>query len=486
MKLLIKNKLYLSGADQELKSYLREILTVENPQWIEAQTFGRYSRHIPRELSQYAEDKRGVLELPRGILAHLTQDLDRDFQIVDERVSPVFDFPPPGGNVTLRKDDQAPAIETLLRHESGFLSAPAGTGKTILGLEVCRRLGMKTLWLTHRTELLDQVVGTKQDPEGEAYLVLGLRRDDVGLLQRDTWRVGAQLTVGMIPTMRKRDLSEISKSFGLIIVDEAHHIPSSSFLEVVGNFYSKRIYGLTATAYRSDKLEPLMFNAVGPIVSRIKHVKLFEDERLIKPTIRIRHTGWCPKDHQRLEYSDFMDLMVGDTDRNNLIVKDVIKECRPGNTFAILVDRTRHAEVLVSLLKSKGIKCDYVVGSVDVPGDGKKKRAIPKKVRDAVIAALKSGSLQGIVATYDLLAEGFNHPPLNRLFLASPVKYRGTVIQAIGRVQRPAEGKSNALVLDYVDSAIAMFDRQAEARLRKVYNYMAMPVEDPRGDFFTL
>jgi superfamily II DNA or RNA helicase len=92
------------------------------------------------------------------------------------------------------------------------------------------------------------------------------------------------------------------------------------------------------------------------------------------------------------------------------------------------------------------------------------------------VADFKGGKIQVLVATYDLLAEGFNHRPLNRLFLATPIRWEGLVVQSIGRVQRPYEGKTEALVYDYMDEGIAMFADQASSRLSRVYERMGMPI----------
>ncbi|KKN37502.1 hypothetical protein LCGC14_0762740, partial [marine sediment metagenome] len=80
-------------------------------------------------------------------------------------------------------------------------------------------------------------------------------------------------------------------------------------------------------------------------------------------------------------------------------------------------------------------------------------------------------------ATYNLLMEGFNYRPLNRLFLASPIKWKGNVVQALGRIQRPEEGKTDAIAYDYVDENIGMFVRQHESRLFRVYKKMGMEVK---------
>jgi superfamily II DNA or RNA helicase len=478
-KLSIKSSLSLEGIDNELKSYLKSLLTTLNPEWLDAQNFGRWTKNIPKNIEQFKEEDDKFI-IPRGMLEHILEDLGQTWDIVDERVTPESEKIWPECDVVLRYGDQEPAVRELLTHDNGFLVAPAGSGKTVMGMEIARRLGLKCLWLTHKVELKDQAIETAVD-------MFDIPKDKVGQLHGPKWTLGEQLTVGMIPTLRKRDLADIIDEFGLIIVDEAHHVPSTTFLKVVGQFNAKYVFGLTATAYRRDKLEAIMFNAIGPKVAEIEHVDLFEDEHLMIPNIRRVKTGWDPPNSHMMDYHKFMDAMVFNERRNELIVSRIIAECQnPNNTAAVLVERTKHCEILTEMLQARGIRCEFVVSSVDVApeegsekkGQKKKKRMIPKKERERIVNDFKGGKIQVLIATYDLLAEGFNYRPLNRLFLATPVKWKGLVVQSLGRVQRPYEGKTDAVVYDFVDECIAMFVNQADSRMSRVYREMGMPVTD--------
>jgi superfamily II DNA or RNA helicase len=483
LQIRIRNNLEIQGASPELRNYLQELLTLTNPVWIEAKAFGRYTANIPQYIRQFEfEDRRMIV--PRGLLEHLVNDLNLVWELTDERAAP--EAPWGEGNVLLRPDDQETAVQQLMSHDNGFLSAPAGSGKTVMGLEMCRRLGLRALWLVHQENLKKQSIE-------EAVEHIGLEVEDIGILHGKKWKIGECLTVGMIPTLQRRDLSGIVDEFGTVVVDEAHHVPSKTFLDVVSQFNPQYLFGLTATAYRRDKLDVVMFNAIGPKVAEIEHVDLFEEEHLMIPSIKVRHTGWDPdgESARPMEFNDYMEAMVTAPQRNQMIVQDVVKVSgEPGTISIVLVERTKHAEVLAELIKAEGIKCDFVVGSVDVESDTpvqwhgrkkprKKKRPVPKKVRERIISEFKNGEIQVLVATYDLLMEGFNYRPLNRLFLASPIKWKGNVVQALGRIQRPEEGKTDAIAYDYVDERIGMFARQFESRLFRVYEKMGMKVRTP-------
>ena len=60
--------------------------------------------------------------------------------------------------------------------------------------------------------------------------------------------------------------NEILSKYGMIIVDEVHHVAAKTFEQVIKSSTAKRIYGLTATPKRSDGNEKIIFKTIGDIV----------------------------------------------------------------------------------------------------------------------------------------------------------------------------------------------------------------------------
>jgi superfamily II DNA or RNA helicase len=84
-----------------------------------------------------------------------------------------------------------------------------------------------------------------------------------------------------------------------------------------------------------------------------------------------------------------------------------------------------------------------------------------------VVEAVQAGRVPVLVATLQLIGEGFDCPGLSTLVLATPIRFEGRLLQVVGRIMRPAEGKK-ALVIDYVDVGIPVLCRSAAAR-REVF-----------------
>ena len=72
----------------------------------------------------------------------------------------------------------------------------------------------------------------------------------------------------------------------------------------------------------------------------------------------------------------------------------------------------------------------------------------PIHEREAILGRLASGETQ-VVTNCMVLTEGWDMPAVGCCILARPTKQMGLFRQMIGRVLRPAEGKTDAIMLDH-------------------------------------
>jgi superfamily II DNA or RNA helicase len=440
MKIIISNNIKISDITKEEREVLRRDLTIPNTEYFNNIQFGRPVDGIDKYVVQYSEENENAI-VPRGYLYNIVYRFGMPDSIEDNTAH--FEPIQIPSKIKL-KPLQIPWVEGLLKHRQGFGVAPPGSGKTVMSLEVISRLGQPTLWLTHRQLLASQV-----QERIDAFLDVG----KIGLLGDGDFYFGDIITVGMTPTLAKRDLSDLTYRFGAIIVDEAHHSSSPSFLSVVRNFAPRYLYGITATPFRSDKMERVMFNLAGPIVVSMDRQEAIKHNNIMQPTVKVRNTGYDnPHLHHTPNVNMIMRHVAKNKNRNAMIISDIVGELKGGNICIVLTVTVKHGLILHERISELGFK------SVHIHSKLNNKQALELKEN------FLKGEVNVLFATYSLVAEGFDHVATNRLFLAGPRCGEALIDQATGRVERVSEGKEDAIIYDYVDE-IPMLKKQFYKRM---------------------
>jgi superfamily II DNA or RNA helicase len=148
--------------------------------------------------------------------------------------------------------------------------------------------------------------------------------------------------------------------------------------------------------------------------------------------------------------------VVEDDDRTRQICTDIAAAVRVGRNCLVLSQWTGHVARLVEGLKALGLEPLVLQG-----GMGKKVRSL---VMDE-LATTRPGGGVILVATGSFLGEGFDCPPLDTLFLVFPIAFKGRLVQYVGRVLRPIDGKTRVEVHDYVDIRVPVLARMHARRL---------------------
>lgn len=434
----------------KIASQIKQELTFLNPTWAEANSFGRPTRGIDKYLYNY-KIKDSIYCLPRGYfnrLCYLVYKAGYEIELFDQTKL----FPPtyPPKKIELRPY-QNEWITNLLSVNQGIGHAAAGAGKTICALEAYARLGQPCLWITHTQKLLEQTAE-------RARTFLGV---EPGIIADGKIAVG-HLTIGLVQTLIKQPEDFLANEFGLIIGDECHHFSAKTFSEVSSRFSAHYRYGLTATPQRADGLEIMMFQLFGETLATIDRDFLRRQGFLIRPKIIRRQTRFTyprynPSSYQ-YNYKKLEKALEKNEARNRLIVSDILREAAtPTNMCIALVSKIDHGEILNEMLETTLQSKVGVIHS-----------KMPKKKVNEVFTRLYQGNLKVLIATYKMLAEGFDYQPANRLFLTAPVVDPTLIEQACGRVERCSPGKTEAKIFDYIDPETPVLRRQAEDR-REIY-----------------
>ena len=448
VQLTLTNRLYIRSATDELIDELKKALTLPNPKWLENERMGRWNRRTPKELRYYRKLSGGGLRIPRGFTGRLIRQLRRDridYELSDRRC----ELPPIGWRFKGRlRPFQEKAVNDLARKEFGTLSAPTGSGKTVMGLHMIAARRQPTLIVVHTKELAHQWVTRIEQ-------FLGVPSKKVGWIGGGRRRFGEGITVALVQSLYKCAI-EIAPRIGHLVVDECHRTPSRTFTDAVTAFSSRYMLGLSATPWRRDKLSKLIFWHLGDVQHEIEAEDLVASGDVLKAEVILRETEFRPYFDPVSEYSRMLSELTVDKARNIQITDDIAEVSRnSAGVCLVLSDRKAHCENLRALLKLRhGIDAGVLTGDLTMGQ------------RRTLTEAIQAGQIGVVVATGQLIGEGFDCPRLETLFLVTPIRFSGRLLQYLGRVLRPAPGKHHARVYDYVDIHVDTLVKAARARQR--------------------
>ena len=444
-----------SFINKQLSNFLTEELNFFNNEYAIKQKMGLSVYKLEKFFKTILKDDENVL-IPRGFFAELIQYFNENnisFIIYDERYKcDEIKYKPTFKLFNYQQD----VLDAFEKNEQGILVAPPGSGKTIMALALIASKKQPALIITHRKQIYDQWLARIED-------FLQIPKRKIGQISSNKKVIKIPITVAMVQTLvRMNNLEELSKQFGLVLVDECHHMPAKMFRQVITQFNPYYLYGLTATPIRKHNDEKLIFVYLGQIIYEVdKDFKTKKKDSINKKVkININDTRLVfPYKVKVEDYQLLAKIISFDTKRNELITACIKNEAEKNKKCLVLTERKEHAQAINAYLKR-----EFEV--ITLTGD------LTSKQKQEKINQIKSGHFQIIIATGQLLGEGTHFDNLDCLFLVYPFAFEGKLIQYIGRLLHSDKiGKS---VYDYRDKEIEYLERMFKKRLkyyRKSYNY---------------
>ncbi len=450
-----------------LQNQIRWLAAFRNPVFYKNLAMGIATFDTPR-IIYLGSDEEGHIHIPRGLSDELLDKCNQagiNYSIDDQRVQGKLLSITFNGEL---RDEQQPAVDALLCHDNGVLSAATAFGKTVVCANIIAQRRVPALILLESSALIEQWQNALEqfliiDEELPSYSTptgrVKRRKSHIGWLQGQHDSMSGIVDIAMVGSLcKKGTFHPLLQEYGMVIVDECHHAATDTMANVLQHIKARYVYGVTATPIRGDGLEKINHMLMGPIRYRYTSKQRAQAQgirHLVYP--RFTRTVNPYKYGKKTHPNDAYELLRNNDVRDQQIVNDIVQCVDDGRTPVVLTKYTEHAERLYDKLKDAADPVFLYMGTM--------KKKEQKQLRAELLTVGPEESLI-LIATGQLIGEGFDFPRLDTLFLATPVAWKGVVEQYAGRLNRDYEGKQDVIIFDYVDSHIPMFDNMYGKRLK--------------------
>lgn len=455
VKITLTNRIEIqkAGISEKALYILRRTAVFLNPEYYKNLRLHLPLYNIPRFIDCSKENAECLL-LPRGLLDETLETLNSanaGYEIADKREK--------GTKIELAfkaelYDEQKLALTEMLKNDTGILSAGTGFGKTVTAAALIARRKTNTLILVKTHALLEQ-----WKKSVKTFLDF-----DPGTIASGKDKSTGIVDIAIVKSLTENNSDRIkprTHKYGMVIIDECHHVSAFSTENLVSSFCAKYVYGLTATPIRRDGHQKIIFYQCGKILfstSSKQMNKMQNFDHYFIPRFSNFHfkADSNTTDKNRSINSYYAELIKNEA-RNELIAEDVKNAVKNGRTPLVLSDRIEHLETLGKHLKNSAKNVILITGR----GTSKQKKTQLEKLNSIP----KEESLI-VLATGKYAGEGFDQPRLDTLMLVFPFNWKGTLAQYCGRLHRNFAGKNDVQIYDYVDFRIPVFDRMYQNRLK--------------------
>jgi superfamily II DNA or RNA helicase len=400
-KAIISNKIYLDNPGVEESKHIIKTLTYK----IKKDTGSKQFSTV-ETIRNYKLLPKGILSIPQGRL-----DLvPKHYEIVDKRVLIPVPFPTP--KFPLR-DTQQVVYEEIT--DTCFINALVGWGKTFTALHVARKLGQKTLVVTHTTALRDQWIEEVETLFNMSVGIIGGGKLD--------WEDHA-ITVANVQTLVKHS-TKLAKEFGTIILDEAHHCPANTFSQLIDDFHARYRIALSGTMNRKDGKHIMFPDFFGSKVYKPPQ------SHTLNPEVKLIRTGITLK--PGATWVEKINALTEDPDYQAFISQLAKIQVVLGHQVLVIADRVGFLQKVKEYV---GETCVLVTGETNF------------EQRQQIKQQLLTKEKMCIAGSRQIFSEGISINSLSCVILAVPIANDSLLEQIVGRIQRQHDDKLPPVVLD--------------------------------------
>jgi superfamily II DNA or RNA helicase len=401
-KVVLSNRLYFRPESDTHEKHIINELTYR----IEVKTGQKGKYKSIEVIKNYKRMPGGIISIPQGRMDLLPEE----YELVDKRVTSPVPFPLP--RIALRAA-QVPVYDQVV--DSCFINAKVGWGKTFTALNIARKLGQKTLIITHTAMLRDQWRDEVRELFGMEPGIIGSGKFDIE---------DHAIVIGNVQTVTKV-LDRIQKEFGTVILDEAHHVPATTFSAIIDSIYSRYRIALSGTMLRTDGKHVIFKDYFGPTLIQPPQ------SDTMNPVVKLIPTGISLP--TQLGWAQKINKLLYDEDYQQFVASLAITQILNGHSVLIVADRV---EFLTNVKELIGANCVLITGETDYD------------TRKDLISRVETGEAMCVAGSRQIFSEGISINRLSCVILAVPTSNPISLEQIIGRVMRQHPDKLDPVVLD--------------------------------------
>ena len=332
---------------------------------------------------------------------------------------------------------QEEAVNLMESNYRGIINFATGLGKSLVALYAIKKHRTNTLIVVPNEGIANQFYEALVEAFGES---------KVGFYSGRKKKIRA-ITVGIAASVNNHIDKFQQEPLGMVLVDEVHHIAASTFFNIALGLSSVgKVFGLTATDYRSDGKDVMINGGCGDVIIKRDIKWGIDNNFLAKPTFIskvVPTTGYDYNDKLKA----YKAHVLNDTVMREQIKSDIQHYLSKGKKVLCLVAEVAHGEQL-----SKELGLPFAQGK--------------DKLSVEYVNQLNRGDIDGLIGTGGKISEGVDTKVADVLILANFMASKGPVVQSVGRVLRITDTKKEALIVDYQPSGSSMLTRHAEGRVK--------------------
>lgn len=508
MKIIRSDYIYIiPNGDYEtnyLTSLLNKKLIYENPKFFVKRYKNNFISKEPRFVQTFSETRvksEFAYKISRGNET-IIKDLKDNIQgitFVDERASYKIKC---NSTAKPRDEEQKKAIEAIknFNFNYGILNSPPGSGKTFMASQLITHFKERTLILVDMNLLIEQFIDS-------LLAFTDIKEEEIGLIRGTTldYNLDKKVIIATMQTLNKKPdiMKKLSNNIGFLIQDECQIASCDTIRNIFKEFKPKYQLGLSGTPFRDDGMDFLIREMIGPIIYTTDKQHMIKEGNLIVPILRpiflkddIMFKEYISKGETEMEFRDVVEHYYNNPKTITKISKLITKLFDEHSQLVICKEKELvykyHREIISqkfpSLIKKyekmKKARIKYLEKELLKDDLSKTKRSeyekeirrinkeefhkntflkddsefesikiltgdISRKERNQIIEDTNTGKIKVIITT-SLLDKAISINRLDILHLLFSTREINNLIQREGRISRNFEGKTQAIVFDYI------------------------------------